>query len=136
MHVYHFTQFFGIKAELVVKRHLAIALMTISGISHIKVTALRTLRLPALVCILVIVTSGITLCIVLAVTLFSRHWVTLIPMSMAFTPVTHHQKYIHTPHITNMHFSNKKFGDSYRKVNPQVQKRLKDKKRKIRNKTL
>lgn len=109
MHVHHFTQFFGIKAELAVKRHLAIALMTISGIAHVKVTALRTLRLPALVCILVIVTSGITLCIILAVTLFSCHWVTLIPMSMAFTPVTHHQKYICMPHITNMQLSDKKF---------------------------
>jgi hypothetical protein len=88
------TQLFGIKAELAVICHLAIALMTISGIAHVRVTALRTLGLPALVCILVIVTRRITLCVVLAVTLFSCHWVTLIPMSMAFTPVTHHHKYI------------------------------------------
>jgi hypothetical protein len=96
--------------------------MTIGRIAHVKVTAFRTLRLPALVCILVIVTSGITLCIVLAVTLFSCHWVTLIPMSMAFTPVTHHPKYIHSPHITNMHLSNKTFGDFYANFNPQMQK--------------
>jgi hypothetical protein len=40
---YHFTHWFGIKAEFVVNSHLAIALMTTSGVAHVIVTALRTL---------------------------------------------------------------------------------------------
>jgi len=57
------------------------------------------LRLPTLVSILTVATCGITLCVVLAVTLLPCHWVTLIPMSMAFTPVTPQE--MHTPKTTH-----------------------------------
>jgi hypothetical protein len=40
---YQFTQLFGIEAVLEVNSHLAIALMTLSWIAHVRVTALGTL---------------------------------------------------------------------------------------------
>jgi hypothetical protein len=73
--------------------------MTIYGIAHVWVTALGTLWLPTLVSILNVATCGTTLCVVLAVTLLPRHCVTLIPMSMAFTPVTPQE--MHTLKITH-----------------------------------